>query len=322
MAKTFEDYQKYIFNYGNLKLLFKKLEVMVERCTSNIRKRDALLVNEGAEGDGKTNASVLEAGFIKALTGREIHLFFRLKEMMEFAQKTEGKIIIWDEPALDSLSSDAISTLNKDMLRLFMSIRIKRHFFIVNYTKFWKFPEYITSERALGMFRVYSRKEIEMGRFLYIKKGNLERLRQDYDKNKKKNYRKYASFHGVFPEVMEEYFDCLDISVNGRAHATLNDYEDEKVKAIGLIGVKASGMSKKELALWKQVNGLRYRFSMIRDITRDKLCATIGLEPRRIQEWAKIPLESTDLLGKPRFEAAKEAINTSLEVSEPENEQD
>jgi len=314
MVKTFEEFKKFIFGYRNLRLLYKKLEVMIARCERDKPALDALLINEGAEGSGKTNASVLEAGFIRALTGREIHLFFRLKEMMEFAQTHEGKIIIWDEPSLDSLSSDAMTTLNKDMTRLFMAIRKKRHFFIVNFTKFWKFPEYITNERALGMFRTYSLKEIQNGRFLYIKKGNLERLRQDYDKNKKKNYRKYASFHGVFPEILEDYFDSMDISVNNRKNCTLKDYGDEKDKAIEQIGHKEGGMSKKELALWKQVNGLRYRFSMIREITRDRLCAAIGLEPRRIQEWAKIPLESTDLLGKPRFEAAKAHINTSSKV--------
>jgi hypothetical protein len=150
MVKSFKEFEKYIFSYGNLKLLFKKLEVMIERCTNDKRKRDAVLINEGAEGEGKSNAAVLEAGFIKALTGRDIHLFFRLKEMMNFAQKTEGKIIIWDEPALDSLSSDAITTLNKDMTRLFMAIRKKRHFFLINYTKFWKFPEYIVPLHKKG----------------------------------------------------------------------------------------------------------------------------------------------------------------------------
>ena len=300
---------------------------MIARCERDKPALDALLMNEGAEGTGKTNASVLEAGFVRAVTGREIHLFFRLKEMMDFAQKTEGKIIIWDEPALDSLSSDAMTTLNKDMTRLFMAIRKKRHFFIVNFTKFWKFPEYVTNERALGMFRCYSLKEIENGRFLYIKKGNLERLRQDYDKNKKKNYRKYASFHGCFPEIMDDYFDSMDIFINNKPHCTLKDYGNEKDKAIEQIGHKETQFSKKELVLWKKLNGLKKRICRVSSLTKQKLASEMGFSPTRLMEWSNIPLEDTDLLGKVGFEPTETAINTSskvnlgnLSANEPEND--
>jgi len=302
MGKTFEEFQKYVCGYRDLRFLFKKVEVMVERCTNEMRKRDAVLINEGAEGDGKSNASILEAGFIKSLTGRDIHLFFRLKEMMEFAQSTEGKIIIWDEPALDSLSSDAITSLNKDMTRLFMAIRKKRHFFLINYTKFWKFPEYIVVERALGMFRVYSVKEVQMGRFLYIKKSNLERLWNDHAKSKQKNYRKYSTFHGTFPEVMYDYFDSMDITINNKPHCTIKDYDDAKDEAIKAIGTKEGGMSKKELTLWKELNGVKYRVGHVTGEIQEKFAQSLRINRGTLREWSKIDLENTNLLGKRGFQ--------------------
>jgi hypothetical protein len=244
---------------------------------------------------------------VKILTGRPIHLFFRLEEMMKFAQKTEKQIIIWDEPALDSLSTDQLNTLNRDMLRLFMTIRKKQHFFIINFTKFWKFPEYMIVDRALGMIHVYSRREMEIGRYLYIPKRNLERLWNDYRKQKKRNYKAFTLFHGTFPEVMEEYFECFDISIGNKDHCTLKDYEEQKDIGINSIGDNKSKMSKKELALWKKINGLRLRVALAKGEIREKFAQSLGINRTRLIEWSQIPIEDTDLVGKPRFELLRTA---------------
>ena len=109
--------------------LVRKLNIMLDRCTNPKKRRDALLLIEGAEGEGKTNASWAISYYLKHETKREIHMFFRLNNLIEFAQQTEGKIIIWDEPALDSLSMDWWKRTNMDLIRLLMMCRKKRHFF-------------------------------------------------------------------------------------------------------------------------------------------------------------------------------------------------
>lgn len=100
--------------------IVKKLNIMINRCEQQHPKKDAVLIIEGGEGEGKSNTSIVNAYYVKSQTNREIHLFFRLKALIEFAKSTERMIIIWDEPALDALSSDWYKRINKDLITLLM----------------------------------------------------------------------------------------------------------------------------------------------------------------------------------------------------------
>lgn len=288
--------------------LIKKLDLMIDRCTQDNPKKDAVLINEGGEGEGKTNASVLEAYYIKSKTGREAHLYFRVAPIIEFAKNTDGKIIILDEPSLDSLSTDQLTKLNRDLLRLFMTVRKKRHFFIINLTKFWKFSEYLTVDRALGLVHLYSRREIEPGRFCYIKKSKLEELWNGYSKSKKRLYGKLGSFRGTFPDAMRKSFDKMDFFVNGIPNATLDIYEREKDKAIQSIGVDEK-ISKKELVYIKRLDELRYRVSQLPYKSKELLATHLGINSKRLREWGNLNQKLTIPLGNSGFET-----NTAADI--------
>ena len=292
-------------------VLIKKLDIMIRRCTTNKTKKDALLINEGAEGEGKTNSSVAEAYYIKYKTGRPIHLFFKLRNMINFAKNTEKKIIIWDEPGLDSLSTDQQNKLNKDLIRLLMAVRIKRHFFIFNLTKFYKFPEYIVVDRCLGLVHMYSRREVDPGRFVYIRKRSLEKLYTTYKSSRKRLYKKLKSFRGSFSDLLNpknEKFSKMGVTVEGFTNATLNDYEFEKNKAIGMIGEVEKEKEKvnKEKIKLKQ---LRYLISQIKPPikTKEELALALQVDTKRLREW-KNQIETTEKtpesLGKQGFEGA------------------
>ncbi len=267
------------------KKLIKKLDRVVRGITQESPKEDAVLINEGKEGKGKTNSSIVEALYVKIKTRRQIHLFFRLEKLIEFAQSTEKKIIIWDEPSLDSLSTEQVNTLNKNMLRLFMTIRKKRHFFIINYTKFWKFPEYIIVDRSNGMVHM---REDQTGRFLYIRKNRLEFLWNEFRTRHRRSYRKAMSFGGRMPLIMEKHFDKLGIHVGYIENATYKDYEKVKDEAIESIGKKAGKLDKNAIKL----NELRRKISQInlrsKGITREELAAMLGINSKRLREWKKI----------------------------------
>lgn len=303
--------------------LLKKLKMMCDRCTDDKIKRDALLINEGGEGEGKSNISIAEAGVIKHLTGRPIHLFFKMEPMLRFAQSTEDKIIIWDEPSLDALSTDSLTSVVKDLTRLLMTVRKKRHFFIINITKFWKFPEYIIVDRSLGMVHVYSRKQKEIGRIFYIKKKNLENLWNDYQRQKKRSYAKYKSFGGSFPEVMNRYYNSLDINCNGIEHSTLKDYEREKDKAIESIG--GAKKSKKELMMTKKMNEYKYKIcNLIRKkvFTMAQLEELTGIHHSRLGEWMKIDPNDDNSLEKEDFEGSSSyniIVSRGSEEKNPKN---
>lgn len=223
--------------------LVKRLDIIAKRVTRKTPKKDALIINEGGEGEGKTNTSLCEAYYLKQKTGKDIHLFFRLGELVNFAKNNKGKIIIWDEPGLDSLSTDHYKETNKNLIRLLMTCRKNRHIFIINMTKFWKFNEYIVVDRCLAMVHMYSRDQIIPGRFFYIRKKHLEALFLSYKSKKQRLYSKYKSFGGAFPNIMEDLWSKMGIIVMGvdgtrYPNSTLEDYEREKDKGIQSIGTE------------------------------------------------------------------------------------
>lgn len=265
------------------KQLIRKLDRVVRGITQENPKEDAVFINEGKEGKGKTNTSLVEAIYVKIKTKRDVHLFFRLENLIRFAQSTEKKIIIWDEPSLDSLSTEQVNKLNRNMLRLFMTVRKKRHFFIINYTKFWKFPEYIVVDRSNGMIHM---REDKIGRFIYIRKNRLEFLWNDFRTKHKRSYRKAMSFGGRMPFIMEKYFDKLKINVNDIPNATYKDYEKVKDEAIESIGKRAEKLDKNKIKL----DELRRKISYVKDITQIELANHLGVSSARLREWKKIPL--------------------------------
>ena len=264
--------------------LVQKLDVMIKRCVDTKLRKDAVLIIEGAEGEGKTNASEAIAYYLKHQMKRPIHMFFRLKPLMEFAQSTEEKIIIWDEPALDSLSTDWYKETNKDLIRILMTCRKKRHFFLLNMVKFHKFPEYVVVDRSLGLVHMYTRsKGNEPGRFIYIRRKNLERLFTTYKQKKVREYKTLSSFGGRMP-LVEPQIGKLGLNIEGVENATLADYERLKDKAIQSIGQAEPGAEKNEqklVELKKQVGSLKCPIK-----NREGLAEQLGISTKTLSRWA------------------------------------
>lgn len=226
------------FKYPLEDNLVNKINLMIQRCNGKRGKKDNVLICEGSEGEGKTTLSIAIAYYVSEQTGREFsekNVFFDVNELMRYAQSTEGKIIIWDEPAFQALSTDWASEAVKNITRLLMTARKKRHFFIFNLTKFYKFNEYIVVDRPMGFIHVYSRNNIHSGRFVYIRKKFLEDLWRDYKVSKKRNYKLYGSkkVRGTFPDILNPKYP------NNVLSEFDNDaYESKKDEAIANIGKK------------------------------------------------------------------------------------
>lgn len=267
--------------------LLKKLDLMIDRCERDKPVRDILIICEGAEGEGKTNTSIALAYYVKYKTGRDIHLFFRVKELVNFAKTTYRKIIIWDEPALDSLRKDWYKKANIDLIRLLLMARKRQHFFIFNLTRFWQFDTLFSNERAMALIKMYSRKQKQAGRFLYIRKRDLQKLMDDYNRSKKKNYKKYSSKYvrGQMPEVMLKLMDSMGVIINGKV-ATYQDYEIEKDKAIESIGEVEEDNEKRYR---KKLNDLRYTISTLKYPINDlhDMLKALGITKSGIQRWAR-----------------------------------
>lgn len=263
--------------------LVNKLDLMVTRVENT--NKDALINIEGAEGEGKTNSSFAVSYYFKYKTGRDIFLFFRLQKMIDFAKKTECKIIIWDEPSLDALRTDWFKQVNKDLLRLLMTCRKKKHILIFNLTKFYKFSEYVVVDRAICLIHMYSKQERIAGRFVYIKRKNLERLYNDYTKKKLRSYKLLKSFGGSFPKF-DKYFERADITIEGKPHCTLDDYERIKDISIDSIG----GDKKKDDPNLKKYNELKKNIANVNFplFNQEGLANQLGITRKTIYNWKNI----------------------------------
>lgn len=253
-------------------MLKGKLDLLIKRCTQPNPKRDALLLIEGGEGEGKSNLSFQIGYYVSQQTGRSFgvdNVFFKAEELLKFTQNTENQIIIYDEPALDMMSAEWWKKEQMDIVKILMTARKKRHFIIFNITKFYKFQEYIVVDRSLGMIHVYSRNEIEPGRFVYIKKKSIEILYNSYRYSKKRLYKKFTSFRGTFPDFIEGIID-------------VEKYEKKKDEAILSIGTT------KENPWRKKFDDLRGRVGSLRTPikTRKELAEKVGMTYRTLQTWA------------------------------------
>lgn len=267
-------------------MLKSKIDIMIKRCTQPNPKRDALLLIEGGEGEGKTTLASTIAYYVHFITGRQLNnsnFFFSAKVLLEFAQNTEGQIIIYDEPALDMLNAEWWKEEQRNLIKLLMTARKKRHFFIFNITKFFKFNEYIVVDRALGMAHVYSKNEVLAGRFVYIRKRNLEYLYNTYRSSKKRKYKRFASFHGKF-------LDCLEKIIDSES------YDIEKNKAIMSIG-KQHKLKKSEVKAMQTLRKLKSKIPLLIEkggLTNIEAAAILGYEQSTIHKWKDLNVSDNE----------------------------
>lgn len=287
------------------KKLIEKLEFIAEDVTDTNIDENAFIINHGITGSGKTNSAVVEALVLSLKTRREIDLFFKLQGVIDFAKNTFNKIIIWDEPAFTSLSQDHASRINKDLLRLINTSRLKRHVMIINFTKFWRFPVDVVVDTP-RFFINMSDKNDSKGRFLYIPRKNLENLWLDFQKFRVKNYVKYKSFGGKMPFIYKKHFHKLNINVEGIKNATYEDYLRLRDKAVSEIGsdIKIPKDKRQLLELRLKVARMAYIIHEKYGIGMPEIANAFGSDSKRFREWRKIDLNSPISLGNNDFEAS------------------
>ena len=265
----------------------KKLDLMIERVTQKNPKLDAVFQNEGGEGLGKTTFSAAQGYYIAWKTGKSFsnkNLFFDLRKAIEFGKSTENQIIIFDEPAKGVLKAQWRNKLQQDLIELLMLSRKKRHFIIFNFVKFYKFNEYIVVDRSIGMIHCYSRKNVQSGRFRYIKRKNLEPLWRDYRFGKKRNYAKYTDpvTKGTFPDVLNPKY-----ANNVLSEFNINKYESEKDQAISSIGVIKKVDTPSYIQMQTRIKILRNLKNEGIDLTQTRLSAILGIKPTTLREYTK-----------------------------------
>lgn len=281
--------------------LVQKFDLMIKRIEQKKPCLDSLASIEGTEGIGKTTMSTLFGYYAHFKTGRpfsEANVFADTKEAINFAQNTEKQIIIFDEPALDVLSAEWWKEVQKDLIKLLMLSRKKRHLFIFNITKFYKFAEYIVVDRASCMIHLYEQPATGRPCFSYIGKTLLENLYNDYRKKRERNYKKYSLFTGTFPDVLDPNmpYNILD-------HFNVEIYDKNKDKAILSIGKKMKNDAKD---LKMKIGTLKFPI-----ITKKEFSEKLGIPLRTITSWLEEEIKINFIKKSPEEQASKQSFKYS-----------
>jgi len=232
----------------------EKLDLLIKRLEGT---DDVVIIIDGDEGQGKTEFSAGTCYYVSQMMGRKYdvnNIFFNLDEVIDFAAKTKEQIIHFDEAALGLLTTQWQQKAQQKFIQLIMTSRKKKHFILICIPKFHRLPQYVIEERTIGMVHIYSRKDMQKGRFCYFTKKRKNSLYHDWTKKKIKNYKKYHSFHGSFPLVMEKIFD----------DEGLKEYERKKDEAI--MSITATKQKPREAKWMEQRNrlivGLRKKLNL------------------------------------------------------------
>lgn len=269
-----------------------KLDLMIKRVMQKNPKLDAVFQNEGGEGLGKTSFSVAQGYYIAWKTKKsfsEKNVFPDLKKAIDFAKKTEGEIIIFDEPARGLLKTQWRNQIQQQLIELLMLSRKKRHFLIFNFVKFYKFNEYIVVDRCLGMAHLYERRDGRGYAYAYIPRDRLEDLYNDAIKKHQRNYFKYCLFTGQFPDILnpDKAYNILD-------EFDIESYENEKDRVIASIGEKQEkevSPEREELLRIKKCIGLMK--CPIKN--RVELGRNLGVSDETLRLWSKIEIKENNL---------------------------
>lgn len=206
MQKIIEVYKMDDLGYYIEPKLLEKIQFMKRRRAKNF---DHLLLVEGGEGLGKTNFAV-HYGYACAKEfgcsfGNE-NIFFDPDEMMDFAVRTEAQVIQWDEAAMAALGSNWQSKVQQKLIKCMMMARKKRHtwIFLIPYIETLKL---YFLKRAVGLVHVYSRDDLERGRYVYVGKKKIKAVIKKIRMRQEINW-KFYDFRGscqfVLPKLIDE----------------------------------------------------------------------------------------------------------------------
>jgi len=164
--------------------LTRKLDLMIKRMEGT---DDNVLPIDGDEGQGKSELATGICYYVAYKTGRKYdvdNIFFDLDAGIKFAGETKEQIIHFDEGALGLLRTQWQNKVQQKFLQLVMTARKKRHFIVICIPKFHRLPQYVMEERAIGLVHVYSKQNLQKGRFCYYTKSAKDKLFQDWEKKK------------------------------------------------------------------------------------------------------------------------------------------
>jgi len=128
----------------------------LDRVKNNYLKkdRDFILVVDGEEGEGKTTLAYSCCKYVDPTFNAE-RIAYDQNQFKQLVQKSSiGQAILIDEGGWMLFSREAMTRMNKEIVKILMAIRMKNLFVVICIPSFWKIDEYIRNHRARALFRV------------------------------------------------------------------------------------------------------------------------------------------------------------------------
>ena len=191
-------------------------------------KWDAPLIVDGVEGAGKTTLTD-QICYYQAYTNKTVYnlnnVVFLPEQFEEFVDYAlPFTPVNWDEAVFATMGEDWAKTINKTILKKWVTIRKKRLFINVCIPWIYLMRIYYAVGRTRALIHVYTPDGISRGKF---KIYNYNEKRELYMKNKR-NY----SYDGIKPSYTNGNF----IDTEGLFYSA-KEYDDKKEEAIRSLNV-------------------------------------------------------------------------------------
>jgi len=263
----------FIFNDHNFyieKKVAKVVEIFVKKQKKN---NDNLLIISGNTGTGKSNLATLICAYYSYLTGIKYdvsRVFFKSPDFVKEAISTENQIFHYDESLFSAMATDWQTQEQKQLIKMLLLCRKKRHFYVFCIPDFFKLKDTIKVEKCNGLIYTYLRKT-SPGRFLYFRGKKREKLLSIYKKTGRKKYYACKSFRGTFAKVLPKIID----------ETTYDRNKDDAILSL-IVTEKTKGQSK--------LDELRTKVSQIYkdlNVKQKDVAKALGVNPKHFSRWNK-----------------------------------
>jgi len=262
----------FVFNGHNFYIdnkLARVIQLYLKRYKKN---NDNLIILSGNTGTGKSNLATLICAYYSYLTGIKYdvdRVFFNSKNFVNEAISTNCQIFHYDESLFSAMAQDWQKQEQKELIKMLLLCRKKRHFYVFCIPDFFKLKDTIKVEKCNGLIYTHLKKS-SPGRFMYFRGKKREKLLSDYKKTNRKRYNIFKSFRGTFARVLPKIIDEVEYDKRkDKAILSLIDTKKEGKDKLNELKIKVSG-------LYKQLN-----------VKQKDVAKALGINPRNLREWNK-----------------------------------
>ncbi len=248
------------------------LKGALEDLKSNLRKNyDAFLIVSGREGFGKSTLAAQIAVYMDHNYNID-RCCFTPKQFVEAADKANKfEAVVFDETAGFLSSRGAMSSFNRDLIKVFSEMRHKNLVIILCIPNFFEMDRYPALHRSEALLHVYKR--TKFASYDYKRKHDL------YLKGKKAyKYIVHPNFTGTYVQ----YFPLNVEAYEMKKKVSTREIEQEKEREIGIAKIKHERLYQLFLE-WKE-----------KGMTQKEMGVKVGLSQSMVNEILRNGAKSTN----------------------------